>query len=108
MNLQILSLSVALLAMFSLSSCDSLGGGGDGVVIKEPTVDQMARLEKEWGMTPRTVKPRGYGSDGEVTTYQAAPQQAQARPQPVAETQPAAAAPTVPPLPDSSTLQKLR
>ncbi len=108
MNFRLLSFSAALLAMISLTSCDSFGGG-DGTVIKEPTVEQMARLEKEWGMTPRNAKPRGYGSDGEVSTVQAQPQTGQSRSQAVAQPQlQPAAAPSAPPLPDASTLQKLR
>lgn len=42
-----------------LSSCEGISGvDTSGPTINNPSVDEMARLEAQWGMKPREVKPR--------------------------------------------------
>ncbi len=53
-----LSFTAAAFAMALLASCELPDSGGSGETIRNPTVDDMARLESQWGMTPRAVKPR--------------------------------------------------
>lgn len=47
-------------AVALLSSCESFDpvGPAGSEVIRNPSVNDMAQLERQWGMAPRQVKPR--------------------------------------------------
>ena len=51
-------LCIAFLSALGLASCDLMGGNSGGTELKHPTVDQMAELEKQWGVKPREVRSR--------------------------------------------------
>lgn len=51
-------LSIAFFSALGLASCDMFSGGSGGTEVKHPTVDQMAELEKKWGVQPREVRSR--------------------------------------------------
>ena len=110
MKLRLFSFTAAFVASFALASCGSFGGV-EGMVINEPTVDEMARLEKQWGMAPRQAKSKVYSSDGgDTSTIQSQPMQVQPKAAAVPQLAPAPApaSASAPPLPDASTVQKLR
>jgi hypothetical protein len=109
MKLSLLSLSAFLLALTSLTSCESLTGGNYDA--KYPTREEMLQLDRQWGLPDiQNTKPRAYAPTDDDGGRAQAVQQA---PQPKAEA-PVAAEPekpktqSAPPLPDPATLQKLR
>lgn len=100
---------IACLFLLLLTSCESIGGSSAAEIVY-PTADELERMEAQWGLQPRQVKPRPRSYDAE--TYQAPakpttppPAPAPPQPTPLPET-----APPVPPQPsvDAETLQKLR
>jgi hypothetical protein len=56
MNWNLPILSGAMLAVACLTSCHSMSSGASGTSIYYPTVDQMERLEAQWGMQPRATQ----------------------------------------------------
>lgn len=108
MNWNIPLLSTVVLAAVAalLSSCDSLSSGGSGgQTIHNPTVEEMARLEAQWGLPPRTVKPRyREAGPGDLSTQPTVPVEGQPQPsQPAAPAQETVlpAQPPIPPAPQS-------
>ena len=73
MKLNLSSLWIAILCVTGLSSCNSMGGNSGGTELKEPTVEQMAELEKQWGVKPRESHTRPFLPPSEGTI--AAPMQ---------------------------------
>lgn len=57
MNSNALPLTLTILLATCLCSC-SMSSTSSGQIINNPTVDDMARYESQWGMKPRQVKPR--------------------------------------------------
>ena len=112
MNWTLKLLPAALGSALLLSSCEGVSSGSSsGTTIYYPTVDQMARLEAEWGMAPREVKPR-LREATPMDYYQAATGSAPAPITPAAPAPaaaPAAPAPLAPSQPeiDPATRQKL-
>ncbi|MEI6535054.1 MAG: hypothetical protein WCN98_06935 [Verrucomicrobiaceae bacterium] len=47
--------SIAALSALILTGCNL---GGEANAVNSPTVDQMADLEKQWGLKPRESHPR--------------------------------------------------
>ena len=95
MKLNLFFLCVAAPGAFMLASCGLIDGGSGGTQLKNPTVEQMAQLEKEWGVKPREVRPRGLPSAGETESLgapprSAAPQVVTPDPVPLPQTQTAA------------------
>jgi hypothetical protein len=53
------SLCLATFSALALVSCDMLSGGNSGgTELKNPTVEQMSQLEKEWGVPAREGRSR--------------------------------------------------
>ncbi len=50
--------SLAIFSAFGLASCDMFDSGSGGRAVNNPTVEQMAQLEKQWGTEPRDVHSR--------------------------------------------------
>jgi hypothetical protein len=67
-------LSIAFLSALGLSSCGMFSGGSGGTEVKQPTVDQMAELEKQWGVKPRETRPRRMTAPGGAEMPLAPPQ----------------------------------
>ena len=114
MNKMIFPCALAFAAL-SLCSCNGLfEGNGGGRVVNYPTVDDMARIDREMGLETKSHNAtRTNNVDGESGAAVAARAQAaaQAAPQqPAVQTPPVAPAPQpqIPELPPSSTIQKLR
>ncbi len=59
MKRQLMFLSVPAIAIL-LSSCSSFdsGGANGGETINNPTVQEMTRLESQWGFQPRQVRAK--------------------------------------------------
>ena len=93
----------AALCALIFSGC---GMTSDSNAVKDPTVEQMADLEKQWGMKPRETRPR-YSPNAEPSTYapSGAPTTAPSPPAPALNPVPFPPTPTVPsqtiPLPPS-------
>jgi hypothetical protein len=66
-------LCIAFLSALGLASCNLIGGGSGGTEVKHPTVDQMAELEKQWGVQPREVRSRQVTPPGGIETPLAPP-----------------------------------
>jgi hypothetical protein len=106
-------LCIASVCAFGLVSCDLLGGGSGGTEVKHPTVDQMAELEKQWGVQPRDVRsryatPAGGGEAPLAPPQSGAPQIVTPDPVPLPQT---ATPPLVEPPPRAATpaqIQKLK
>lgn len=84
----------ALMLIAGLVSCN--GGGSGGTKLDNPTVEEMAKLEKQWGVEPREPRARQTTQTNEpVQQFIIAPQPApQPRPTPAPE--PAPLPPTTP------------
>lgn len=101
-------LGISAVAMVGLSSCDSVGGD----TVDEPTTEQMARLDQQWGLPARKVRPRAGSMP--VNDY-SPPAEPQPAPPPAAPAPELAPAPQTslapepePPQLDATALQKLR
>ncbi len=90
---------LAALGALILSGC---GLTGEANSVKDPTVDQMADLEKQWGLKPRETRPR-YSPDTDPSPSApspasfAQPQATEPVPFPSAPVTPAATIPSPPP-----------
>lgn len=107
-------LCIALLSAFGLVACDLIGGGGSGGThVKQPTVDEMAELEKQWGVKPREARPRhaqpAVGSEAPLVPPQSGAAQP-VTPDPVPLPQPAKPPVVEPPTPTATPaqIQKLK
>lgn len=49
---------IACLSVFALVSCEFTDSGSGGTHVKNPTVEEMAAMEKQWGVQPRTERTR--------------------------------------------------
>jgi hypothetical protein len=56
MNWKLSILPLLTFATICLPSCSS--GGPGGAVIHDPSAEEVARMEAQWGLTPRVIKPR--------------------------------------------------
>ncbi len=106
-----------IFAVALLSGCSGFDSGSPGgVVIHNPTVQDMAQYESQWGVKPRQVKPRyraaGPGDFMEETpappVSQPALEPAPAPPQLQEPAPDPIPAPQPPPAPDAATINKLR
>jgi hypothetical protein len=80
-----------------LASCEGMSGvDTSGPTINNPSVDEMARLEAQWGMKPREVKPR---------YREAGPADYLAPSAPIVQPQPADVATPAPAVPPQETVQ---
>lgn len=110
-------LAGSILLSFVVIGCEtsSTGGTSGGRVIMYPTVDQMARLEREWGVEPRQVRARGdypelnYASQQDANPAPRAAQTAPPQPNMLAPApEPVLDSATGQPTVDPATMQKLR
>ena len=74
-----LSLSLASFGAFGLVSCAFLDQGSGGIPVHNPTVDEMAQLEKKWGVPQSPSRSHRSPSSG---GYEAAPAPGGAAPAP--------------------------
>ena len=105
---------IASLCASGLVSCELIDRGSGGTQVKHPTVDQMAELEKQWGVKPREARFRPPTPAGVDEAPIAAPPQSSATqavtPEPV-PLPPTAAPPAPQPPPQTATpaqIQKLK
>ncbi|MCE9519424.1 MAG: hypothetical protein K8R87_07725 [Verrucomicrobia bacterium] len=86
------SFGIALLSAITLASCDFTGGSSGGTHLKNPTVDQMAEMEKQWGVPPkpdRSRQLRPAGTDNATPATSSAPAQINSpAPVPLPQTEP--------------------
>jgi hypothetical protein len=108
-------LRLSILGALGLASCDMFDSGSGGRSVNNPTVEQMAQLEKQWGVEPRDIRPRRstapVGSEPSGSAIQSGtPQVAAPEPAPLPPTQ--ASAPPVyqqaPPAATPAQIQKLK
>jgi hypothetical protein len=58
MNWKLSHVASAVILSLGLASCGMTSGGGAGMVIANPTVDQMDQYENQWGTKPKTTPTR--------------------------------------------------
>lgn len=110
MNLNLSAFCITLLSSFALVSCELTGGSSGGSHIVNPTVDQMAEMEKKWGVQPHTDRSRQLPPSREGDAPVSAPPQTFV-PEPVPAPLPQTTVPPVFELPPSATpdqIQKLK
>ncbi|HEY2573288.1 MAG TPA: hypothetical protein VGH65_04435 [Verrucomicrobiaceae bacterium] len=110
------SLCLASFSALALVSCDMFSGGNSGgTELKNPTVDQMTQLEKEWGVPPREAHSHRYANPNDnlppgIAPPTGAPQSAPPATAPLPQT-PSAAPPVFEQAPQSATpaqIEKLK
>ncbi len=114
MKLNLSSFCIAFLSAFTLASCHLIGSSSGGTQVKNPTVDQMTEMEKQWGVQPHTGRsrqsiPSGGSNVSVPTPHSAAPQTIIPEPVPLPQTQ--TAVPPVfesPPAATPAQIQKLK
>lgn len=58
MNSYLAAFSTVILGSFALVSCEFSDSSSGGTHLKNPTVEQMADMERQWGVQPSTNRSR--------------------------------------------------
>jgi hypothetical protein len=97
MKFNLFPLCIAFLSATGLVSCGLVQGGSGGTAVHNPTVEEMAQMEKRWGLEPHGTRPRFNTPAGDASpassSHYAAPQNTVPETAPLPQTQ--AAAPPV-------------
>ncbi len=80
MKLNLFPLCIAFLSATGLVSCGLIQGGSGGTAVHNPTVEEMAQMEKRWGLEPHGTRPRfnapAGGASSASSSHYDAPQNA--------------------------------
>lgn len=92
MKLNLSTFGITFLGALALASCEFTGGSSGGTHLKNPTVEQMTEMEKQWGVPPRpdrSRQPPPAGTDNAIPAPGPAPARViPSEPAPLPQTEP--------------------